>query len=301
MSQATVARPWAGAGHGPLHEVGLFLRLMARNPAGLAGFVAVLLIVLLSVVGPLFIPLDMNMNPARIYQPPSWAYPLGTDYQGRDVWSQIVHGGQSVLLIAFLAAAMSTLIAVSFGALAAFAGGWVDGVITFVTDVFLTIPQIPLLVVLSAFIKLNSLPLLSVIIGALAWPVLLRSVRAQVLSLKERDYVEAARALDLGTRHIIGAEILPQMLSYIVISFVLAMRSAIYAQTALIFLGLVPLSGNNWAVMISLAWVRGAVFFRDSLFYILSPVLAIAVVQLALVTMTRSLEEVFNPRLRTGG
>jgi peptide/nickel transport system permease protein len=301
MSQATVAQPWTGSAHGPLHELGLFLRVMARNPAGLAGFIAVLLIALLSIIGPLFIPLDMTMNPARIYQPPSWAFPLGTDYQGRDVLAQIVHGGQSVLLIAFLAAAMSTLIAVAFGALAAFAGGWVDGVITFVTDVFLTIPTLPLLVVLSAFIKLNSLPLLAVLIGALSWPVLLRSVRSQVLSLKERDYVEAARALDLGTRHIIGAEILPQMLSYIVISFVLAMRAAIYAQTALIFLGLVPLSGNNWAVMITLAWVRGAVFFRDSLFYILSPVLAIAVVQLALVTMTRSLEEVFNPRLRTGG
>src|SRR5262245_20897638 len=104
MSQATAAGSWAGPTHGPLHEVGLFLRLMARNPAGLAGFVGVFLIALLSVVGPLFIPLDMTMNPARIYQPPSWSYPLGTDYQGRDVWSQVIHGGQSVLLIAFLAA-----------------------------------------------------------------------------------------------------------------------------------------------------------------------------------------------------
>jgi peptide/nickel transport system permease protein len=301
VSQATIAGRWAGARYGFLHEVALFMRLLARNRAGFVGFLGVLAIVLLSVVGPWFIPLDMTMNPATIYQPPSLQHPLGTDYQGRDVWSQIVHGGQSVLLIAFLAAAMSTLIAVVFGALAAFVGGWVDGAITFITDVFLTVPTLPLLVVLSAFIKLDSLPLLSLIIGALAWPVLLRSVRAQVLSLRERDYVEAARALDLGTRHIVTREILPQMLSYIVISFVLAMRTAIYAQTALIFLGLVPLSGNNWAVMIQLAWVRGAVFFRDSLFYILSPVLAIAVVQLALVTMTRSLEEVFNPRLRTGG
>jgi peptide/nickel transport system permease protein len=125
-------------------------------------------------------------------------------------------------------------------------------------------------------------------------------VRAQVLSLRERDFVEAARALDLGTGHIIFREILPQMRSYIAISFVLAMTNAMYNQTGLIYLGLVPLSGNNWAVMIQLAWVRGAIFYRDSLWYILGPIVAIGIVQLSLVTMTRSLEELFNPRLRTG-
>jgi peptide/nickel transport system permease protein len=78
------------------------------------------------------------------------------------------------------------------------------------------------------------------------------------------------------------------------------MINAMYLQTALIYLGLVPLSGNNWAVMIQLAWVRGAIFYRDSLWYILGPIVAIGIVQLALVTMTRSLEELFNPRLRTG-
>jgi peptide/nickel transport system permease protein len=157
------------------------------------------------------------------------------------------------------------------------------------------------LFVLSVFIKLNNPVLLAAIIGGLGWPVLLRAVRSQVLSLKERDFVEAAEALDLGTRHIIFREILPQMRSYIAISFVLAMTNAMYLQTALIYLGLVPLSGNNWAVMLQLAYTRGAIFYRDSLMYILGPIIAIGVVQLALITMTRSLEELFNPRLRTGG
>ena len=299
MATATIARP--GRQHGGLlYEVALFLRIMARNPAGLLGFIAVIAIALFSIVGPLLIPLDMDMNAAKIYQPPSAENILGTDYQGRDVWAQVVHGGREVLLVAAAAAILSTFIAVTFGALAAFAGGWVDGVITFVTDVFLTIPQFPLLVVLSAFVKLNNVGLLAVLLGVLAWPVLLRAVRAQVLSLRERDYVEAARALDLGTRHIVFNEILPQMRSYILISFVLAMTNAMYAQIGLILLGLVPLSSNNWAVMIQLAYVRGAIFFRDSLFYIMGPIMAITLVQLSLITMTRSLEEVFNPRLRTG-
>lgn len=297
---AAIARPRPRSHGGLFYELALFFRIMARNPAGLIGFIAVVAIAIFSVVGPMFIPLETSMNPAKIYQPPSAQNILGTDYQGRDVWAQLVHGGTEILVVACLAALMSTLIAITFGALAAFGGGWLDGVITFVTDVILTIPQLPLLIVLSVFLKLNSVWLLAVILGGLAWPVLLRAVRAQVLSLRERDFVEAARALDLGTGHIIFKEILPQMRSYILISFVLAMTSAMYNQVGLIYLGLVPLSGNNWAVMVYLAWVRGAIFYKDSLFYILGPIMVIAIVQLALVTMTRSLEEVFNPRLRTG-
>ena len=300
-----MAAPAIAAGRpshgGFVHEVSLFFRIMARNRAGLVGFLALVAIVLFSLIGPILVPLDMRMNPALIYQPPSWEHPFGTDFQGRDVWAQIVHGGREILLVAFLGAVMATMIAVTFGALAAFAGGWVDTVITFLTDVVLTIPSIPLLFVLSVFIKLNNAVLLSVIIGALGWPVLLRAVRSQVLSLKERDFVEAAEALDLGTRHIIFREILPQMRSYIVISFVLAMTNAMFLQTALITFGLVPLSGNNWAVMLNLAITRGAMFYRDSLAYIMAPIIAIAAVNLSLVTMTRSLEELFNPRLRTGG
>ncbi len=277
-----------------------FLRLMARNRVGFIGFLVVIGFVLLALVGPYFVQLDTKTNVAEIYQPPSWKHPLGTDHQGRDVWAQIVHGGKDILYVAFLAGVLSTLIAVTFGSLSALAGGFVDSVIMAITDIVLTIPQFPLLAVLAAFVRLNSLTLLAVLLALLGWPTLLRAVRSQVLSLKERDYVEAAVALDMGLRHIIFAEVLPNMMSYIIISFTLAMTGAIYAQVGLIFLGLVPMSGQNWAVMIQLAWVRGAIFFKDSIYYIMSPVLAIAFFQLALVSMSRSLEEVFNPRLRAG-
>ena len=301
MSQAVVSRPHSQpSGARAFSELLLFIRLMAHNPAGFVGFVGVIGFVVFSFVGPLLVPLDMTPNLTKIYQPPSWEYPLGTDYQGRNVLPQIVHGGRDVLVVAFLAAAMSTLIAVFFGALSAFVGGTADSAITFVTDVFLTIPTVPLFLVIASFVRLNNMPLLAVLMAALSWPVLLRAVRSQVFSLKERDYVEAARALDLGTRHIIFGEIVPNMLSYIAIAFVLAMTNAIYLQVGLVFLGLVPISDNNWGVMVQLAWVRGAIFYKDSIAYIVAPILAISLFQLALVTMTRSLEEVFNPRLRTG-
>jgi len=283
-----------------LRGIGSFLRLIASNRVGLLGFIIVIFFILLSTVGPRLVPLDTKTKVAQIYVPPSWEHPLGTDHQGRDVWSQIVHGGKDILYVAFLTGLISTFIGVFFGSLSAIIGGGFDSLMTTLADIWLTIPQFPLLAVLAGFIKLDSLSLLALILAVLGWAGLFRAVRAQVFSLKERDYVEAAHALDLGLGHIIFSEILPNMMSYIAISFTFAMTSAIYAQTSLVFLGLVPISTSNWGVMISLAWTRGAIFFRDSIYYIMSPILAIALLQLALVWMSRSLEAVFNPRLRVG-
>jgi peptide/nickel transport system permease protein len=281
------------------HSTVDFFRLLSTRPVGLAGLIGVIFFIVLSFVGPLVVPLNTQVDLTAIYAAPSLAHPLGTDYQGRDVLNQIIWGGRDILIVALLAAVLSTLIAVGFGALGALVGGALDSTIVAITDVILTIPRLPLLVVLASLLRLNSILILALIVGILSWPSLLRAVRAQVLSLREREFVEAARALDLGMSHIIFAEVLPNMRSYIAISFILAMTQAIYAQAGLIFLGLVPLSGTNWGVMINLAWVRGAVFFRDSLPYIMAPVLAIALFQLALVSLASALEDIFNPRLRS--
>jgi peptide/nickel transport system permease protein len=136
-------------------------------------------------------------------------------------------------------------------------------------------------------------------LALLSWPTLTRAIRSQVLSLRQRDYVEAARSLGMSNRHIIFNEILPNMMSFIAISLIFAMTAAVYSQAGLAFLGLIPFSTNNsWGIQINLTWTKGAIFFRGSLITIMAPVLAIALFQLALVSFTRSLEEVFNPRLR---
>ena len=109
----------------------------------------------------------------------------------------------------------------------------------------------------------------------------------------------AAGVSILGTWHIVFREMVPNMMTYIVISFSLALTGAIYTQVGLVFLGLVPFSSNNWGQMIAYGWTRGAIFFEGSIWYIMSPIIAIALFQLAVISMTRSLEMVFNPRLRT--
>ena len=276
------------------------IRYIARNRSGFIGFCVLVFILLISFVGPYFVPLDNQAKIDRIYSPPSREHPLGTDSEGKDILSQIVHGGKDVLIVAFLSGLITTLIAAPLGSISAFIGGRLDSVITTIADVVLTIPQIPLLLVIAAVVRFNNVYMLALLLGATSWPGLLRAIRSQVLSIKEKDYVEAVRCLDMGTSHIILKEIIPNMMGYVVINFILATTAAVYAQVGLILFGLVPLSGHNWGVMINLAWVRGAIFFKDSIWYIMAPVTAIVLFQWSMVTFTRSLEEIFNPSLGSG-
>ncbi|HWQ12296.1 MAG TPA: ABC transporter permease [Roseiflexaceae bacterium] len=300
MASQTAYRPaWRSALGDMAHSAWAGVVLLARNRIGLVGLVGLVAFLLLAFVGPYVVPLDTQVKVDEIYAPVSWEHPLGTDSQGKDVWSQIVHGGRELILVSVAAALLSTVIGAGLGALAAVVGGRVDSALMFLTDIWLTIPQLPLLIVLAAFIRVNNPTTLVLIIGLLSWPVLLRAVRSQVLAIKQSDFVEAARVLDLGTGHIIFREILPNMMSYITINFILAITAAMGFQATLIFLGVVPLTGTNWGVMIRFADTRGAIFAADSFWYIMAPVMAISLFQLTLVALERGLAEVFNPRLRS--
>jgi peptide/nickel transport system permease protein len=274
------------------------LRVMSRNKVGFAGFIVVVIMTLVSYAAPFLWPFDPTADPTAIYQPPSRAHWLGTDSQGRDVFSQILNGGGAILSVGYVAAAITTVIGVALGAIAAYLEGATDTVLTWLSDVFLTIPQFALLAVLAGFVHLEGIWGVALLIGFFGWPGLMRAIRAQVFSLKHREYVEAARMLDLPTSHIIFREIAPGMAGYIATHFVLNVTAAMYASVGLIFLGIVPLSGVNWGVMLNIAWTQGAIFFQDSIWYILSPMIAIVLFQLAMLSMSRSVSEIFDPRLR---
>jgi peptide/nickel transport system permease protein len=239
---------------------------------------------------------DLAVANARL-APPHW---LGTDTQGRDILSHIVNGGRTLIATALLAGLISTTIAVLLGALAALLGGPVDRVLTAFANFILVLPRFPLLIVLAALFTLDNIVLLATLIGLLVWPALMRAVRAQVLSLRERDYVEAARALDLGRCHIIVREILPNMMSFVVINLILAVTFAMYDQIGLIFLGMAPINDYSWGVMLYFGRTRGALFSPDSASMVLAPVVAIALFQVSMVMFARAMEELSDPRLRTG-
>ena len=273
-------------------------RFISRNKLGTFGIIVLGAILILSFIGPFFLP---DRNPTvvdKVYCSPSWENPLGCDNRGRDIWYQIVNGGSQLILVSTGAALVSTIIAITFGALAALIGGWFESVVLLLTEVVLTVPSIILLAVLAAFVSLDSPILLVIILAATGWPTLLRAVRAQVLSLKEREFVEAARMLDLGMPRILFREVLPNMASYILINFVLGMTGAIYGQVVLYFLGLVSLSGDNWGLMVDQAYRQGAAFTPDGMLFLLAPIVMIVLLMWSLTLVARALEDVFNPRLR---
>lgn len=276
------------------------LRIMARNKVGFAGMIIFLLIVTATYIAPHFVALEKTANVEAIYEGPSVKHPLGTDYQGRDNLAQILHGGKAVISVAFFAALLTVLVAVTLGSLGGLAGGMLDSFIVGAADLVLTIPRFPLLLVLAGFIRLESPSALALILAAVSWGALTLQIRAQVLSLKERDYVQAAQSLGLPLGHILFREIIPNMMSYVLIHFVLDMTNAVYSQVGLIFLGIVPLATHNWGVMLTLAWNQGAIFGSDSMWYLMTPIAMIVILQVSLVFMTRSLDELFNPRLRVG-
>jgi len=274
-------------------------KILSRNKMGLFGFIMTILIILMSFVGPLIWPPETSANVAEINKGSSAQHWLGTDFQGQDNLRKIINGGKDIVTIALVTGVLSMLIAVVVGSFSAFIGGRLDSLLMDIVNIWLTIPKFPLLAVLATVLELKDVITLSVLMAILDWPGLARQVRSQVLSLKNREYIEAASMLDLGAPRIIFRELLPNMMSFIVISTIFEMTHAIYQQTGLVFLGIVPYSSANWGVMISAAQRRGVLFNPQAAWSILAPIAAIIIFQLALVSFARSLDEVFNPRLRT--
>lgn len=300
MAEATVETSQletdAGPGIRSLRGASLFSQL-TRSPSGFAGLIIVVIIVATSLIAPLVVqapPSNVNL----IWEGPSSAHPLGTNGSGQDILKMILRGGRTVIFVGFGAALLTTAIAVVIGSLAAYFRGRFDAVMLQITDIVMTIPQIILLAVMGAFFELNSPFSLAALIGVLSWPILMRSIRAQVLSLKEREFVEAARLLDLGTLRVVFVEIVPNMASFILINFIIAITNAIYTLVGMYVLGLAPMSGNNWGIMINDAWISGAMFNPNAMSYIFSPVAMIVILQLGLIMLSRTLEEILNPRLR---
>lgn len=223
---------------------------------------------------------------------------LGTDTQGRDIATHVVHGGRVLILTALIGGVISTVVALFLGSIAALTGGVLDSVLTALTNLILAIPRFPLLVVMAGLIRFENTLYLGVLIGLLGWPALMRAIRSQVLSLRERDFVEVARSLGLSTNHIMFREILPNMISYVMINFIFSITFAMYEQIGLVVLGLAPINDYTWGVMLYFGRSRGTLYNADGASMALSPVLAIAFFQVCLVLFARALEELFDPRLR---
>ena len=237
---------------------------------------------------------DMNL---KLYGT-SWGL-LGTDAYGYDIWSQLIYGARISLAVGLLAAFIGIALGLLVGLMAGYMGKVVDETLMRFTDMLLVIPGLPLLIVLVAVIG-NSLGpgrlfALILIIGFLGWMGFARVVRAQVLSLKERPFVEAARAAGAGAGHIATRHIIPNIVGLIYVNLALAVPSAILSEAALSFLGLGDVTVLSWGRMLNLVQENGA---QRIWWWVIPPGLAIALVSLSFVMIGFSLDTIFNPRLR---
>lgn len=273
----------------------LFIR---ESKWAFAGLIILLFFLAMATVGPYVVPLDMSAHPADRFQYPSLAHLLGTDYAGRDVLAQIVHGSRDVLSIAFLAATFAVSIAVVVGIPAGWQGGNTDRVLTFFTNAAMTLPRYLVMIVLAVAFKVRHPLSLAVVLGFWSWAELARALRSQVLSIKRREFIEAAQVAGLGTFHIVFRELLPNVMPLVVINFVTVMTDAVTASVALMLMGLVPFSATNWGMMLNLARQTGAIYVPRAICYVLAPMVAIALFQLGGVLFSHGLDEVLDPRLR---
>ncbi len=273
-------------------------RTIFHNKQAMFGAFILLFFLAMATIGPEIVPESTKTNYAERLQGPSFEHPLGTDYAGRDTFSQFVHGSRNVLLVAFIAGVITITVGFIVGTIAGVAGGIADELLMGLTGVMLTVPSFPIMMVLSLVMSIDNPLLFGLLLSLWSWAGLARAIRAQILSLKHRDFVEASRVLGMGTMHIIFKEMLPNMISYILINFISIMKSAITASVGLMVLGLVPFSAQHWGMMISLATTTtGAMYGSSALIYFLTPVCGIMFFQMGCLFFANGLDDAFNPKL----
>lgn len=270
---------------------------VSDKPALVGGFV-ILVYLVAAVFGPMFFHVGKVENPALAYLAPSWSHPLGTDFLGQDVLTEVIVGTRPVVEVGLLAAIFAVFIGVVAGLATGYLGGAFDMVMMRIADGFLTIPGLPLVIAIAAIVRTASPFVLAGIIAITAWAGLARAVRSQALSLRTADFIEAAKVQGLPLRNMISRQLLPNVGPYVAINFLLTVTGAIYAEIGLFVLGVAPVSGTNWGIMINLAMGNGALYTSKSVLYLLSPMAAIVFLQVALVFFARALDQLFNPRLR---
>jgi peptide/nickel transport system permease protein len=275
------------------------LRQVWSDRVGRIGLVLLGATAAVAVIGPFLFPFDptaVGSTASDVLAPPSAAHWLGTDDYGRDVFRATIAGAQISLEVGLLATAVSILVGTMVGLAAGYYLGLVDSALMRVTDFFLVLPTLPLIIALAALFG-QSLGIIVLVIGLTSWPGTARIVRSQVLSLRERQFVTRIRALGATDLRIVIVHILPNVLPLIFANTVLVIAGSILSEATLAFLGLGDPVHVSWGTMLHFAFESGATG-RGAWWYILPPGIGIVVVVLGFTLAGHTLDRILNPRLR---
>ncbi len=277
--------------------VGTLARALVSNRKALAGTVVLGVFAFVSIFAAVIAPYDPHSLQFDPILGPSRAHLLGTTGNGQDIFSQLVWSTRQSLLLAVVAGVMATAISVLVGVSAAYLGGLWDHLLNLFTDVFLVIPTLPLMIVVAAYAKGGGTAVLIAVIVITGWSYGARQLRSQALSLRNREFLEAARVRGERSMYIIAFEVLPNMTSLIVAIFLGAALYAVLAAAGLQFIGLGDTNDLSWGTMLYWAENNGALLAGSPL-WVLAPGLCIAVLGAAFALLNYAFDEISNPALR---
>ncbi len=271
-----------------------------RDRMGRSGLIMMVAVLFVVLVGPMIFPFQsqsFGTSSASILQPPSAAHWFGTTELGQDVFRQFLLGGRISLYVGVFATVIAIVLGAGLGLVSGYYAGWRDAVLMRITDFFLVLPTLPLIIVLAALFG-QSIVITSLVIGLTSWPQTARIIRSQVLSLRERALVLRVRSLGASNYRIMARHILPNVAPLIFANLVLVLSGAILAQAALAFLGLGDPVQVSWGTMLHNAFNAGAMS-TGAWWYILTPGAGIVVMVLAFSLIGHSLDRVLNPLRRS--
>lgn len=273
------------------------INVFITSRLGMIGTGIILFFIIIALFGPLIAPFDPHERVGQPFQHPSSQYLLGTNDIGQDIFSEIIYGTRISLVIGSIAAFLSTSIGSLIGILSGYIGGKLDSFLMRSVDLLLVIPFLPLMILLAAFVGPSFWNIIFVI-SFLSWASTARIIRSQILSLKTKGYIEAAKLIGTSTFKTLYLHLLPPVLPIVVSQFVLAASHSILIESSLSFLGLGDPLTKSWGTVLYYAQARSA-FLTDSwLWWILPPGLLITTLVIGFAFVGFSLEEILNPRLR---
>ncbi|MGP4082250.1 ABC transporter permease [Pseudalkalibacillus sp. R45] len=268
-----------------------------RNKMGLTGFCLLGFFVLMAVFGPLIYPYDpREYGLGPIFSPPDLSYLLGTDDMGRDVLGGVISGARISIVVGFLSTILSMIIGTVIGITSGYYRGRTDSLLMRMTDIFLVIPWLPLALVLTAILG-ASLWNIILVIGLTSWPGTARIVRSQTLTLRERQFVERAKAIGSNNAYIMRKHILPNVFPLIFANTVLVSAIAILSETTLSFLGMGDTTTPSWGMMLHYAFESGAASL-GAYWYLIPPGLCVVLTVLGFTFIGYAFDEIFNPKLQ---
>jgi peptide/nickel transport system permease protein len=273
--------------------------LVPRSGKVRVGLVIVIVFVLIALFGPLIARHDPDQTSFEIIRPPSGEHWLGTTQSGQDVFAQFVNGARVSLLVGVVAGVVSQVLSVVVGLIGGYLRGLTDDLLYILTAVFLVIPGMPLLIVITGYLPTRGVVAIAVIIAITSWAGSARVIRAQTFSLRNREFVEAAKAVGESRLRLMFFEVLPNMLPLVASGFLFSVIGGILSEAGLSFLGLGSLTTTSWGSMLYFAQNSQALLAGAWWWYV-PPGLAIAVIGAGLALINFGIDEYSNPRLRTG-